>query len=388
MNRTQMNRWSPLETQLSLPHSRRAFLGRGAGLLAAASLPGVLAACGGDEGAGTTSAAAIARPTPEQVNGTIKMINFPDWIGPDTVEKFSQRYPGAGVRQITGLTSGDAQTVAQISQNEGAYDLSMATSSLAGQLEDAGLVQRINTENVPNLKRVEAKFREDFPWGMPNDFGRVGYGYRSDLIPEKPTTWQDFWDLSVKYSGKVTAIKFDTDVIGAALKYIGASANTTDEAELEEAKQALIELKPNVRAFLETGWSRPLLEGEAVLAMDYDFDIAAAQRRDLNIVWVAPEDGVSGYLEGWVALNTSSNLPTVLAFMDFQLEPQIYAGFVNYTGASFVMPDARPYIDPAILKSPALNYGKEELDQVEFTKYLGPEQTALRAKVWQEVLAS
>ena len=67
------------------------------------------------------------------------------------------------------------------------------------------------------------------------------------------------------------------------------------------------------------------------MAMDYDYDIALAQSRNKNIIWVSPSEGMCGYIEGWSALNTSKHLDVVWAFMNFHLDPKNYASFVNAT---------------------------------------------------------
>ena len=46
---------------------------------------------------------------------------------------------------------------------------------------------------------------------------------------ERPTSWADLWTLAKKYSGKVTIVDYDVDMLGTALKYKGYSVNATNE---------------------------------------------------------------------------------------------------------------------------------------------------------------
>ena len=67
-----------------------------------------------------------------------------------------------------------------------------------------------------------------FPYGIPTDFGKTGFGYRADLIPERPTSWHDLFSLAKKYPGKTTMIKYDSDVQGSfATGYLGYSIGNT-----------------------------------------------------------------------------------------------------------------------------------------------------------------
>lgn len=332
------------------------------------------AACGSSSSSGASS----------DLSGEVTMMNYPGWMGKTSVADFKAE-TGVTVKEVEGLTSGVSAAAAQIAQNKDSYDMSLGGPVLAEQLKAGDLLEQVNFDNIPNVENVDQHFRDAYPWGPPSDFGKTGFAYRKDLISEKPTSWADFWALAKKYPKKVTMIDYDVDTLGAALLYKGYSVNATDEAEVNAARDALIEIKPNLQAFLATDFTKPLLKGTAVLASSYDYDIAAAQTKNPNIVWVAPEDGMPAYLDGWLAVKGTDKLPEVEAFMNFLLEPKNYAGFINNTGAAYVMPDAEPYIKDSIKTNPSLKYDAAAVKNVEFEKFLGAEATKIRTRAWQEV---
>src|SRR5207245_877374 len=127
-----------------------------------------------------------------------------------------------------------------------------------------------------------------YPWGPPTDFGKTGIGYRTDMVSESLTSWADLWNLAPKYSGKIVFVDFDVDVLGAALKYKGFSVNSTDPGELDQAKQALLEIKPHLLAFAPTDITKPMIKGEAAITVDYDYAIAAANENVPSIQWAHP----------------------------------------------------------------------------------------------------
>jgi spermidine/putrescine transport system substrate-binding protein len=354
--------------------TRRALLRRGARLTAASSLGLALASFAASEGA----AAALAAGT------QITMMNYPGWMGKTTVSDFKAK-TGVSVKQVSGLTAGISAAAVQISQNKGSYDMSLGGPVLAEQLRKGNLLQTLDFSKIPNVKNVAKHFRDAYPWGPPTDFGKTGFGYRKDLISERPTSWADLWKLASKYSGKITMLDFDVDALGVALKYKGYSVNSANEKQLNAARDALLELKPHLQAFLPTDFAKPLQKGTAVIAVDYDYDIALAQRTNKNIVWVSPEEGMPAYLDGWLAVAGTKNLPQVEAFMNFLLEPKVYAGFVNNIGSAYVMPAAEKYIDKAIVGNPSLKYDPAVLKTIEFEVFLGAAATKLRNTVWTEV---
>jgi spermidine/putrescine transport system substrate-binding protein len=370
--------------------TRRQALGRGAGgLVAVSSLPAFLAACGSSSKSSSSTTAASTGPAPaSQITGTITLLSYPDWYGPKEFADFHAKYPGASVKTSASGLSGAAQQIAQISQNKGSYDLTLAGVPVSSQMQAAGLLQPFDAASVPNIKNVADVFKKAFPWGVPTDFGKTGFAYRKDLIQERPTSWKEMWQLAAKYPGKTTMLKYDSDIQGTALKYLGYSVNTKDKTQLDAMQKALLEIKPHLKALLETDYSKPLIQGSAYFAIDYDYDIAAAQQKNKNIVWVSPSEGMAAYLEGWIALKGSKHLDTTWAFMNFHLDPKNYASFINTTGAAYVSPAAEPFIQKSIVTNPTLHYSPAELAKVEFEQYLGAEQIAARAKLWEEFLAA
>ena len=264
--------------------------------------------------------------------------------------------------------------------------MSLGGPVLAAQLKKGNLLQTVDFSKIPNIANVAKHFRDAYPWGPPTDFGKTGFGYRKDLISERPTSWADLWTLAKKYSGKVTLLDFDVDILGAALKYKGYSINSANEKELNAARDALLELKPHVQAFLPTDFAKPLQKGTAVIAVDYDYDIALAQRTNKNIVWVSPEEGMPAYLDGWLAVAGTKKpapgrgvheLPAPAQELR-RLRQQHRLG-VRDAGRREVHRQGRSS------QNPSLKYNAKVLKTIEFEKFLGADATKLRNRVWQEV---
>jgi spermidine/putrescine transport system substrate-binding protein len=375
--------------------TRRRLLRRAAQVGALAAVPGLLAACGSDDGGSTSTGGSTAQAstggttTTPNVTGTIALLTYPDWIGDKEIQWFEEKYPGASVKEVADTSSGAAATVALLSRNKGDYDIVLGGKTTGMQLEAAGLLEPFDPTRAPNVQNMPQSVRDALPIGVPGDMGKTGFAYRKDLMSERPTTWKEFWDLTKgKYSGKTTMFKYDVDVTGVALIYSGHPVNATDQKALDDAKAALIDIKPHLRALLSTNLSKPLLEGTAVMAVDYDYDIALAQEKNPDIVWVAPEEGLPAYIEGWLPLKDSKNLDTVYAFLNHHMEPKVYANYINTIGASYLMPKAEPFIKESIKGNPALKWNEDEFNRIEFVQFLGAEAAAARAKMWEEFLAA
>jgi spermidine/putrescine transport system substrate-binding protein len=359
--------------------TRRQALRRGAGGLIGMGVAGTML--------GALDSVAAAAGGGSQT-GTLTLLTYPGWYGPHELTGFAKLHKGVTVKTAVSGTTGQAAQIAQISTNPGAFDVTLAGVPVSSQLKLAGLLEPFDAAAVPNIKLVGSTFRTNFPYGIPTDFGKTGFAYRKDLIHERPTSWHELWNLAKKYSGKTTMIKYDSDIQGSALRYLGYSVNTKDPAQLQAMQKALLTIKPHLQAILETDYSKALIQGTAFMAIDYDYDIATAQQHNKNIVWVAPTEGMAAYLEGWVALKGSKHLALDWELMNYHLAPKNYATFVNADGTAYCESAAEPYILKSIANNPSLRYSASQLGRVEFEQYLGPAQTANRGKLWEEFLAA
>jgi spermidine/putrescine transport system substrate-binding protein len=322
----------------------------------------------------------------EASSGQIVLNNYPGWIGKSELAAFAKKHPGDSVKMVTNATSSVAEVILQY--KTGNFDVLLSDTTDAGQADAAGLIAKLDWSKIPNISKVSSNFRKAYPWGIPTDYGKVGIAYRPDIVGEKITSWHDVWRLAPKFSGKIVFIDLERDCLGTTLKYLGYSSNTSDEKQIQEAKDAVIKIKPHLQAFLNTNVGNGLINGSTVIAMDWDYDVALLKQKQPKIEWVAPKEGMHAYLEGFSVPKSTKNMEVVETFLNFALDPRQYADFVNTTGTAYTVPAATPFIKKTISTSTILKPAPAVLKRVEFDHYLGAKGAAAFAKAWQEVKAS
>lgn len=363
------------------PFSRRRLLQGGAGLAGAAAFGGLLSACGSDEKTSGSGSGGSGSAT-----GPIIMVNYPGWMGADEVANFKKEF-GIEVQEVTGLTDGgSASQAAQLARNKGEYDMALSGNVLATHLEMASMIQELDFSNIPNVEGVDARFRDEFGWGIPVEYGKLGIAYRKDLLPSPPTSWAEMFDMAPSLSGKFTFPDYDVDVMSMAVLALGYDVNTDDADEITAAKDLLIETKPYLKAFLSTGAAKPLIQGSVSMAALHDYDMPAAMKANDQIGWISPEEGLPAYIDGWLALSGTEQTPAIEKFMNFHLEPEVYADFINTTGAAFLLPAAEPYIDENILNNPALKL--DDSVTIAWQTLIGEDGVRARNAAWDEIKAA
>ncbi|HEY2803003.1 MAG TPA: spermidine/putrescine ABC transporter substrate-binding protein [Actinomycetota bacterium] len=362
--------------------SRRELLNGGARLSAGVGAAWLLAACGNGDGSGSPAPSGSGSAA-ASVSGTAVLTTYPGWMGKNEISSFEAAYSGASVKMVGASSGSTGSEVLFFKQNAGQYDFSLEDQSGVGQLVAGGILQDPDWSKIPNIGNVDDPFRKAYTHGTPTDYGKVGIGYRTDIVKEGITSWADVWNLAPKYSGQLIFLNLDRDCMGSALKYLGLSGNSKDPAEIDRCKQALIDIKPHLQAVTGTGVSRGLVKGTAAIAMDWDYDIALAKEQEPRIDWVLPEEGVVAYLEGYVLIKGGEHLDVATEFLNWNLRPEQYADFVNTTGTAYVSSAATSDIDQSIAKNPILFPSPEVLAKVEYENYLG-EALALWNKAWDE----
>jgi spermidine/putrescine transport system substrate-binding protein len=347
----------------------------------------VAAACGDDDDDAATGAADTAPPTPEELTGTAVLYSYPDWIGKNEFANFAKRYPNAQIKEASGSPGSTAAVAQEIQRDPDAFDFVLLGKAGVPQLIASDLVADIDWARIPNIKNIPDAFRKQYSSGLPTDYGKIGYGYRKDLVSERPTTWAEFYELAEKYSGKVVLVDVMEDTIGNALLSLGFDGNTKDTGELEQARDLLIGVKPHLQAFSATDVTKSLVTGGAVMTSSWDFDIALAQQEEPNIEWVLPEEGVMAYIEGWIPIKGSPDLDVVYAFFDFHMEPENYADFINTTGSAYLMPAAERFIKDSISENPILAFDEEVVEKVTFEAFKGDVLEDWQ-RAWDEIKAA
>lgn len=373
-----MNGWTSMTKS---PVSRRQVLRGSAGAAGLAAFGGLLSACGSDD-----DPAASDNPSGGSATGPIVMVNYPGWMGASEVSDFKKQ-TGIQVKEVTGLTDGgSASQAAQLARNQGDYDMALTGNVLGKHLELGDLIQPVDFANIPNREGVDARFVDEYPWGIPVEYGKLGIAYRKDLMSSPPQSWAELFEIAPQNSGQFTFPDYDVDVLSMAILSLGYDINTADPDELEAAKEVLLDVKPYLKAFLATNAAKPLIEGSVSFAALHDYEMAGAMKANDKIAWVSPEEGLPAYLDGWLALKGTQQVPAIEEFMNFHLEPKVYADFINTTGAAWLLPAAEPFIDEAILNNPALKLSDDVV--IQWESFVDAEGTKLRNEIWNEVKAA
>jgi spermidine/putrescine transport system substrate-binding protein len=294
----------------------------GALLATAVSAALVLSACGGGD-----SGAADLDPEADLTQQSLTVSNWAGYYPEDMPAKF-QEAVGAPLT-ITNHATNEEIMAKLTAGGDSGIDVAFVSGQFAQALNEAGLIEQINPEFVPNMSNLypeaqELAYDPGNKFSVPYAWGTTGICYRSDLI-DAPTSWNDILEPSDANKGKVTALATERWLMLPAQKALGFSANTTDEAEMQQVKDKLIAAKPNLLAYDDTTFYSRLVSGEAnaVVAWDGWCNYGTAENPDIK--FVVPSEGSDLWADTMVILKTSKNKEAAHAYINYILDPANHA---------------------------------------------------------------
>jgi putrescine transport system substrate-binding protein len=355
--------------QQSPRFSRRSFLGT----MAFAGAAGLLAACGSDSDSGSPAPGATSAPN----NSGAKALNFYNWtdyVDPDkTIQEFESR---TGIKVTYDNYTSNDELVAKLSAGGAGYDLIVPTDSTMVQLRNGELLQEIDHANVPNLKNLDERFQNpeydpDNKYSVPWQWGTTGIGYDPTKVDGEVTDWDAFNLASVR--GKSSILDEGRDAMGMALFALGLDPNTTNDDDLDQAQQYLIELKAKIQK-ITSEYKQPLTSGELLLAHAYSGDVFQAQVDNENLEYVIPASGAFSWVDVMAIPQGAPHKENAEAFMNYILEPEVGAALTNYVQYGSPNKAAEQFIDEEVTSNPLIYPPADVLARLPFQKDLGEDE--------------
>jgi spermidine/putrescine transport system substrate-binding protein len=383
--------------------SRRRFM-----TLAALGASGaVLAACspsGSNSQAPSASAAASAAPPSEgaespsaapvetigPLESDLYMFNWSDYFADDNKTAFEEQFK---VPITYDTYPSNEELLAKLQAGgKGQYDVAVPTAEFSKTLADGGFLAKLEKGKLPNLAKVNQRFltlpfdpNDDYI--VPKDWGTTGIIYRGS-VKEPVTSWADFWKLATTtYSGKTLVVNSPGDVFVAPLAMHGYDVNTTDTAELEQARKDLLALRPHLQSIDSDNYPDTLRSGDAVLALAWNGTAYLMQQEDdyKDTGYTIPTEGTIYWVDTWVLLDQAPHPNAAYTFLNWIQDPAVQVIESLYAGYASCNDEAKPLLPPEFVNNPAVYVPDAQLAELSVaTDQSGNTQ---RADIWAEFLA-
>lgn len=339
---------------------------------AIAALTLTAAACGGDSGADAPQAAACAAG---QVDGDLRLYNWNDYMDPDIIADFEAEF---GVSVVQDFYPSNEEMLARVVAGGAQYDVVVPSDYMIELMVEDGLLLPLTREAVPNIVNVETEFA-DPPYdpglghSVPFLWGTTGLGVNVALLGDVEPSWDLVFDPEVagNLPGRVLLLDDARETMGAALHWLGLDPNTTDEADLQAASDAIAAARAWTAAFNSDLYADLLMSGEVVVAHGYSGNFLEAFDEDESFAYLVPKEGATLWTDNLAILAGAPHPCTAHTFLDFVLRPEQHARLTNYIYYPSPNALAAEFIDPDILDDPAVYPDAETLSRLQFLRDTG-----------------
>ena len=254
---------------------------------------------------------------------TLYYFTWSDYVEPELLTVFEA---SRGVRVVVDTFSSNEELLAKVQTGMTGYDVVVPSDFMAGIMGRLGLLAELDLARIPHVRDLERHltqlpFDPVQKYAIPYLWGTVGIGYNSEVVTEKPTSWDVLWDI--QYSGRISMLNDQREVLGLALRALGHSLNSRDPLLIQQAKVKLIEQKPLVKAYTSEQFDHLLVSGDVVLAHAWGGPVARAMRENSSLRFAIPKEGGTIWTDCLAVLASSRKKILAMDFINYLLSEQI-----------------------------------------------------------------
>jgi spermidine/putrescine transport system substrate-binding protein len=331
-------------------YTRRQVLRRGAAGASVLTLPGLLAACGGD-GGGIKSPAKQSTTTEvkRELAKTLVFSNWPLYIDNEkgnkrpTLDDFKKK-TGTTVKYIEDINDNNeffGKIQGPLSRGQSVKrDIIVLTdnSGLPQRMIKLGWLEKLDKQSIPNAKNlIAAQQAPDWDpkreYTLPWQSGLTGLGYNPDKVGDD---FNDFERLleDKKLKGKVSLLSEMADAVGMTMQANGDDPLKVTDATFDKAVKRIQKAVDSgqIRQFTGNDYTNLLTKGDVWACMAWSGDMVQLQADKPNLKFNLPQSGGNIWTDNMM-IPKGGDIYTASVFMDFVYDPKIAAqieAYVNY----------------------------------------------------------
>ncbi|MGL5327830.1 MAG: ABC transporter substrate-binding protein [Peptostreptococcaceae bacterium] len=319
-------------------------------------------------------------------NEVLNIYNVGDYIDESLLKKFTEE---SGIEVIYETYDTNEAMYQKVKSGSSSYDLVFPSDYMVEKMIKEDMLQEIDYNNIPNYKNIDESFKsteydKDNKYSVPYLWGTFGILYNKDMIKgDEIKSWDVLWDS--KNEGNIMMLDSVRDSMGIALKKLGYSMNTTNDAEINKAKEELIKQKPLVAAYGNDDLKDRLVGGEAAMGIVYSGDALTLTEENDYLGYAIPEEGTNKWIDAMAIPKSAENKEEAEKFINFMLDAENAKTNIEYIGYSTPNKAALEILDESYTSNPIFNPSAEIIEKSE--GFLDLDKDTLRKydEAWTEI---
>ena len=206
------------------------------------------------------------------------------------------------------------------------YDVLIPSDYMIERLIKEEYLQHLDWDLIPNARNLmdEVKNKSYDPgnrYSCPYFWGTVGILYDTTVVDEEDL--KDGWELlrNPKYKGNIYMYDSERDSFMIALKALGYSMNTTNEQEIEDAYQWLIDQRNTMDPiYAGDDVIDNMISGNKAIAVVYSGDASYIISENPNLEYLTPQQGTNVWYDAMVITKDCNEAELAHKFINFMID--------------------------------------------------------------------
>jgi putrescine transport system substrate-binding protein len=291
----------------------------------------------------------------------LNIYNWSDYIAEDTIKNF-EKETGIKVRYDT--YDNNEILHAKLVAGKTGYDIVVPGSHFAKTQIEGGLLQKLDRSKLSNWGNLDKGLLDQLAKLDPGNahlvdwlWGYVTVGININKVkaalgdlPMPENAWSLLFDP--KYASKlkscgVSVLDSASEVLPAALLYLGKPPYSREAADYAEAGKLLKSIRPFVTKFSSSGYIEDMVGGATCLVMGFSGDINIARSRAAEaasdtkskskakpkapvlIEALVPKTGATLFFDTMAIPKDAKNVENAHLFINYILRPEVHASLTN-----------------------------------------------------------
>jgi spermidine/putrescine transport system substrate-binding protein len=314
-------------------------------------------------------------------DSTLYVYNWTYYIPDDVVKQFEKE---SGIKVVYDVYASNEEMYAKIKAGGTGYDLVVPSGDYVSIMIAQGMLEKLDKSKIPNFANIDPtilpkiNFDKGNEYSVPYFMAAAGISVNKTLVKSYDKSWNIFSRTDLK--NKMTMLDDMREVMGDALKTLGYSVNTHDQAQIDKAKDLVLKWKENIVKFDAESFAKGFANGEFSVVQGYAENVFLeydpAKRSDVD--FFIPKEGGPMYMDSMCILKGAKHQDAAYKFMNYIHRPDVYAKIADFLMLPSVNFKARE------VEKVKPNYTIDDMKNCEFKEDLGT-YLDMYNKAWQEI---